>query len=334
MGRRRRWPRPLRRALKRVKNEIIYLGFRGVLLLIRALPVRLGVRLGALAGSGAYHLLRRERRRALAHLEIAFGREMSGAARKAIARRSFAHLGMTFVEFANFPRLRDRLDTYVDLQDRAVIDRCLEGGRGLVWVTGHLGNWEILASYFACYQHYKVNAVSRTAYDRRMQALLVRLREESGVRSIERGDRQATRALIRAFRQNEVLAMLIDQDTKVQGVFVDFFGRPAWTPAAAAALAYKMDAPVLVGFIERLGDGRHRITVSEPIALPRTGDADEDIRRTTAEFTRRIEAQIRRVPEQWVWMHRRWRTRPPPAPIPRSGPSGRPAEEPGGPGPG
>jgi KDO2-lipid IV(A) lauroyltransferase len=320
MGRRRRWPRPLRRALKRLKNEIIYVGFQGVLRLVRMLPVRAGVRLAALVGAGAYHLLRKERRRALAHLEIAFGGELSEPARRRIARRSFAHLGMNLVEFANFPRLRERLDTYVELQDRAVIDRCLDRGRGLIWVTGHLGNWEILASYFACYQHFKVNAVSRKAYDRRMQALLVQLREENGVRSIERGDRQATRALIRAFRQNEVLAMLIDQDTKVQGVFVDFFGRPAFTPVAAAALAYKMDAPVLVGFIERLGDGRHRITVSEPIALPRTGNPEEDIRLATAEFTRRIEAQIRRVPEQWVWMHRRWRTRPRAAPLPPSAP--------------
>ena len=104
--------------------------------------------------------------------------------------------------------------------------------------------------------------------------------------------------------------MLIDQDTKVQGVFVDFFGRAAFTPVAAAALAYKMDAPVLVGFIERLPDARHRITFSGPVPLPRTGDSEKDLRLATAEFTRLIEVQLRRVPEQWVWMHQRWKRRP------------------------
>jgi len=309
--RKRRWmPRTARHALRRVKNDLLYAGFLAILGLIRTLPVRLGLRLGETIGTGAYYVLWPERRKALDHLAIAFGNEKSVAERRRIARASFAHLGRNFVEFANFSRMREELKTTVDLEDRAVIDRCLAQGKGLIWVTAHVGNWEVLASYFAYHQHYKVNAVSRKAYDARMQGILVRLRAENGVRSIERGDPRATRDLIRVFRKNEVLAMLIDQDTKVQGVFVDFFGRPAWTPVAAAALAYKMDAPVLVGFIERLSDGRHRITVSKCIALPRTGDPQEDIRLATAEFTRRIEAQIRRVPEQWVWMHRRWKRRP------------------------
>ncbi|MDP3938912.1 MAG: lysophospholipid acyltransferase family protein [Deltaproteobacteria bacterium] len=311
MARRRFLPRRLRRAIKRGRNELIFLGFRGVLGALRLLPIRVGMALGRVAGNLAYYLLWPERAKALRHLEIAFGGEKTPSERRRIARRSFVHLALNFVELANFRKMWDRLDTYVELQDRAGIDRCLEGGKGLIWVTGHLGNWEILASYFARYQHYKVNAISRHAYDRRMQEILVGIRAENGVRTVERGDARSIRDLIRAFRQNEVLAMLIDQDTKVQSVFVDFFGKPANTPVAAASLAYRMDAPVIVGFIERLPDGRHRIIYSGPVELPQTGDPEADQRLATAEFTRRIEAQIRRVPEQWVWMHRRWRRRPP-----------------------
>ena len=310
MSRRRRLPRPVRHALKRIKNEFLYAGFRAVVALFHLLPPVAGLRIGAAIGTAAYYVVWPERRRALEHLAIAFGSEKTEAERRRIARASFAHLGMCFVEFVNFERMRDRLGATVELADRAAIDACLARGKGLIWVTGHLGNWEILASYMGAREGFKVNAVSRAAYDPRMQALLVRMRAQCGVRSIERGDPRATRELIGVFRRNEVLAMLIDQDTKVQGVFVDFFGRPAWTPVAAAALAYKMDAPVLVGFIERLPSLRHRITFSGPVALPRTGDAQEDLRLATAEFTRRIEAQIRRVPEQWVWMHRRWKRRP------------------------
>jgi len=311
LARRRLLPRPVRRAVKRVKNEIIYLAFRLVLGLLGLLPVGAALALGRGAGNLAYYVLWPERRKALRHLEMAFGSEKSEAERRRIARKSFQHLAVNFVELAGFHKMRDRLDTYVELEDRSGIDRCLARGKGLIWVTGHLGNWEILAAYFARHQHYKVNAISRRAYDRRMQEVLVGIRAENGVRTIERGDARSTRDIIRAFRQNEVLAMLIDQDTKVQGVFVDFFGRPAHTPVAAASLAYRMEAPVLVGFIERLPDGRHRITYSGPVDLPRTGDPEADQRLATAEFTRRIEAQIRRVPEQWVWMHRRWRRRPP-----------------------
>lgn len=311
LARKRRLPRPVRRAIKKVKNQAIFAGFRLVVGLIRLLPHRFSLWLAAVLGRGAYYVLWPERRKALAHLAIAFGGEKSETERRRIARGSFVHLGRTFVEFVNFERMADRLDTYVELEDRSGIDRCLEGGKGLIWVTGHIGNWEVLASYFSRHEGYKINVISRRAYDPRMQEMLVHLRSGSGVNTIERGDPRATRKIIRTFRRNEVFAVLIDQDTKVQGVFVDFFGRPAFTPMAAATLAYRMEAPVLVGFIERLADGRHRITYSGPVVLPRTGDADEDVRLATAEFTRRIEAQIRRVPEQWVWMHRRWRTRPP-----------------------
>jgi KDO2-lipid IV(A) lauroyltransferase len=311
LARRRRLPRPARRAIKRAKNEAIFVGFRLVVGLIRLLPHRLSLWLAGILGTGAYYVLWPERRKALAHLAIAFGEEKSATERRRIARRSFVHLAHNFVELVNFERMSDRLDTYVELEDRSGIDRCLEGGKGLIWVTGHIGNWEVLASYFSRHERYKVNVISRRAYDPRMQDLLVHLRSGSGVKTIERGDPRATREIIRTFRRNEVFAVLIDQDTKVQGVFVDFFGRPAFTPMAAATLAYRMEAPVLVGFIERLPDGRQRITYSGPVVLPRTGDADEDARLATAEFTRLIEAQIRRIPEQWIWMHRRWRTRPP-----------------------
>lgn len=310
MAKSRRLPRPVRRAIKRLKNEMLFLGFRGVLGLVRLAPMGLALRLADGIGALAYYVVWPERRKALAHLSIAFGNEKSPADLRRIARRSFAHLARNFVEFANFDKVADRLDRYVELDDRSGIDRCLEKGKGLIWVTGHLGNWEVLASYFSRYERYKVNVISRRAYDQRMQRQLVHMRAENGVKTIERGAPRATREIIRTFRDNEVFAVLIDQDTKVQGVFVDFFGKSAFTPLAAASLAYRMDAPVLVGFIERLPDGRHRISYSGPVPLPRTGDADEDVRQATAEFTRRIEAQIRRVPEQWVWMHRRWRTRP------------------------
>jgi KDO2-lipid IV(A) lauroyltransferase len=116
--------------------------------------------------------------------------------------------------------------------------------------------------------------------------------------------------LIRVFKENRILGILIDQDTDVESVFVDFMGRPAWTPTAAASMAIKFGAPVLFGSIRRGEDNRHTVIVEGPLELTRTGDDEKDIIANTAMLTKKIEARILENPEQWVWMHRRWRRQP------------------------
>jgi KDO2-lipid IV(A) lauroyltransferase len=116
--------------------------------------------------------------------------------------------------------------------------------------------------------------------------------------------------LIRIFKENRILGILIDQDTDVESAFVDFMGKPAWTPTAAASMAIKFGAPVIFGTIQRGGDNRHTITIEGPLELVRTGNDEKDIIANTAMFTKKIEDCIARNPEQWVWMHRRWRRQP------------------------
>ncbi|HSM12604.1 MAG TPA: lysophospholipid acyltransferase family protein, partial [Thermoanaerobaculia bacterium] len=136
------------------------------------------------------------------------------------------------------------------------------------------------------------------------QASLLDLRGRFGTRTIVRGRPGAARDLLRTLRSGGALGMLIDQDTRVEGVFVEFFGRPAWTPVGAAEIAQKLGAAVHPTFIERCPDGRHRARIEPALGLPADPVA------ATQAMTDRIEQQIRRVPEQWVWMHRRWRRRP------------------------
>jgi KDO2-lipid IV(A) lauroyltransferase len=116
--------------------------------------------------------------------------------------------------------------------------------------------------------------------------------------------------LIRVFKENRILGILIDQDTDVESVFVDFMGRPAWTPTAAASMALRFGAPLLFGYIRRGENNRHTITVEGPLELMRTGDDEKDIIANTAMLTKKIESCILENPEQWVWMHRRWRRQP------------------------
>jgi KDO2-lipid IV(A) lauroyltransferase len=158
-----------------------------------------------------------------------------------------------------------------------------------------------------------VSVVATPVYDDRIDQRLGRARAIHGIETIRRGSAPAGRQLLSALRRNALLGMLIDQDTDVEGVFVPFFGRLAYTPVGAAALALRMDARVLCGFLVREGAARHRVVLEGPIELARSGDADRDALENTARLTNLIERHIRAYPDQWIWFHRRWKRRPNPS---------------------
>ena len=296
----------LRRFRKRRRDDFLYaLALVGIRL-FRLLPLALGIRIGSALGSAAYFLLPRERNRALDHLAIAFPLERPVAARKRIARRSFQNLGKSVVELVNFSRLKKDLDRWITLEGREFLDETLAKGQGLIWITGHLGNWELMACYMA-YKGYPFRVVAREVYEERFNRLLLDFRREAAVRVILRDSPAAGRQMLKALRRGEVIGMLIDQDTQVKGVMAEFSGRKANTPAGAAILARRRAIPVLAGFIHRVDGRRHRIVIHPPIEIVETDDMDRDIIANTERFNKLLEQEIREDPEGWVWMHRRWR---------------------------
>lgn len=259
---------------------------------------------GRALGRLGWALARRDRRRTLDHLEIAFP-EADPGQRRRLARASFQHFGCMLAEalwVAN--RGPEEILSRVRFEGWAEIDRARAAGRPLLIVTGHCGNWELLAAALNV-RGLGMAVVARELDDPGLNARLLGLRERFGTRTILRGTPGAARQLLRTLRAGGALGMLIDQDTKVEGVWVDFFGRPAYTPVGAADMAIRLGATVLPTFIERLADGSHRAHVEPPLVIP------SDPVAATAAMTATIEAQIRRVPEQWVWLHRRWRRQPP-----------------------
>ncbi len=271
------------------------------------LPWRAAQRTGAAFGLAAWHLTRfvagRDRRRALAHLEIAFP-EISPEARKRLARASFRHLGITLGECLHLLR-RDAecLKSRVRMEGWERLEAARAAGRPIVILTGHCGNWEVLAAALSIHG-LPLAAVARSLDEQGLQKMLGGLRARFGTATIERGREGAARQLLGALRSGTALGMLIDQDTQVEGVWVPFFGRPAFTPVGAAKIALKQKAAVFPVFIERVADGSHLATIHPEMVLPT--DATE----ATAAMTLEIEQQIRRVPEQWVWIHRRWKRQP------------------------
>ena len=262
--------------------------------------------LGATIGRAAWRLARRDRRRTLEHLAIAFPQH-SQSERTQMARASFRHLGTMLAE-GLWIRSKDgaELDRRVRLEGWDEVERARAAERPIVIVTGHCGNWELLAAALNR-RGLGMAVIARELDDPGLQGALVGLRERFGTRTIVRGAPGAARELLRTLRSGGALGLLIDQDTSVEGVWIDFFGRKAWTPSGAADIALRFRATVLPVFVERLADGTHAARIEPPLALPTDPVA------ATQTMSDRIEAQIRRVPEQWVWLHRRWRRQPPSA---------------------
>ncbi len=293
------------KAKKKADRAAVLWSVRLVLLLAKLMPFRTGIRAGGFLGALCYYILRRERRRAVENLAAVFPGKGKDWVRRT-ARANFVHLGKSLIEMILITP--DRLLEVARVEGRENIERAVALGKGTVWFTGHIGNWELSGAVIA--QTKPVSVVAAPLEPEPLNDLIVKMRNKVGMRVILRGRPNASRELIRVFKENRMLGVLIDQDTDVDGVFVDFMGRPAWTPTAAASMALKFGAPVLFGSDRREQDGRHTITVEGPIELIRTGDDVKDIAANTAMFTKKIEETIMKNPEQWVWMHRRWRRQP------------------------
>ena len=274
------------------------------------LPPAAAGRLGELFGAAAFRLARGERRKALESLAIAFP-QLSESERGTIARECFRHLGRCAFELACLRKMEGSLDAWIEwpAADRQLLERAVERGRGVVLATGHVGNWELLGQCLARSKIGTLSAVAKETTDPRLTALVSAFRAEGGLHSLWRGGEGAAKSILRALRSGEILALLIDQDTNVQSVFVPFFGKLAATPRAAADLALRTSAPVVVAFCQRKKDGTYRVSIDE-VSFEPTGEREADVVSLTAQLTARIEEAIRRAPAQWVWMHRRWKTQP------------------------
>jgi KDO2-lipid IV(A) lauroyltransferase len=272
------------------------------------LPPGLADRLGGGLGAACHALLRGRRRIALANLELALGPELDPARRAAVARAHFRHLGVTALEDCRlfFGAATPLLES-VRVEGLEYLRAALGHGHGVLCLTAHLGNWELLAAAHSR-TGVALNVVVRPLDNPHLEALLARGRARGGVGLIPK--RRALRPVMAALARGECVGMLLDQDAGQDGVFVPYFGHPASTSRSLAVLALKTGAPVVPAFIQRLADGGHRVTLEPMVPLASSGDRSQDVAAATAAFTAVIERHVRAQPEQWFWVHRRWKTRP------------------------
>jgi len=294
------------RPRQRVMRGLALVGIYLTILLARILSWRWGVRLGRLLGIAAYYGLPRERHKTLKHLTLALGNMLSPQELQKTARACFAHLGMDFFELVNLPRLdQSRFSELIKIEGEENLSNAIKEGRGVIYIGGHIGNWELMAAVVAR-RGYPLKVIAAPIYDERLDQLMNRYRSRFGIETIQRGNVRSTRQILSGLREGCMLAFLIDQNTQVDGAYVDFFGHPAYTPIGVASLALRSDIPVVMGYSHRLDDGHHLVVFEKPLTLVRSGRSEEDIKANTAIFTKCLEEFILKRPEQWVWMHRRW----------------------------
>ncbi|MBU0673118.1 MAG: lysophospholipid acyltransferase family protein [Proteobacteria bacterium] len=293
---------------KRVRDDLFYLLTLLLIRVTRLLPRWAAFVITGFLGKLSYLFASSPRKRTLHHLQLAFGAEKSPAEIRDLARRVFIHFATAAGEILRLPNLlKNDLNAMVTVHGQEHLTEAAKQKRGIIFLSCHFGNWEIMAAW-AGLNGYPLQVVGTPLFDPRLDRILIETREMTGNKNIARGT--ATREIIRSLQRGEAVAMLIDQDTKADGVFVEFFGRPAYTPIGPALLARKYGAPIIPVFMIIRPDRTYELEILPPIKLAQTDDADHDILVNTRKCSDIYETVIRRHPEQWAWMHKRWKTQP------------------------
>lgn len=277
--------------------------------LIGHLPLSLALTIGRGMGRLAFYVDRRHRRIAIENITAAFGKEKTYQEIVGMVREVFENLGMNLLEFFRLPWLKpETLNDYVTHDGFENLIKAKDKGKGVIFLTAHLGNWELMAVVYALWGH-PVNIVVRGMDSPCLDEFIREVRTECGNRVIDK--KTSMRKLLDVLKGGGIVGILLDQNvTWSEGVFVDFFGRLACTNKGLALLAMVSGAPVIPTFIVRKGGGRHEVILGEEVEVRVTGDKKRDILVNTARFTKVIEDFIRRYPEQWFWIHQRWKSRP------------------------
>jgi KDO2-lipid IV(A) lauroyltransferase len=248
--------------------------------------------------------LPRLRRVALSNLAMALP-ELDGRAHRRIADGVFRSIARLLVTFARFPRIdRGNIGDWIRYEGFEHFEAARNRGHGVLFATAHLGNWE-LSAFAHAWMTAPMYVVIRPLDNPRIDALVERLRTLSGNRLI--GKKEFARGILKALHENQAVGVLVDQNASLdEGTFVDFFGVPACAGTGFAKLAARSGAAVIPGFAVWVESERKYVLRFYP-AIEMTGDAEAD----TRTLHRHLEAAIREYPDQWLWIHRRWKTRPP-----------------------
>ncbi len=271
---------------------------------VKLIPFKAAVFIGGCLGRIVWLVFGRERAGCVENLRKSFP-EKSENEIAGISKEVFMNQGKNYMELLCFPRLKkNRLNKYVKIQNEEIIRKALDGNNGVIILTAHFGNWELLGAALGT-NGYPLWVIARRIYDNILNKWLINLRLTRNIHIIQRGE--SPKEILSVFKRNRMLGVILDQySSRVPGVFVDFFGRQCYTSNGLASIVAKKDIPVIPCFIVRQKQG-HLLCVGEPVEPIRLDDREAEIRENTQNYTKVIESWIRKHPSQWVWMHDRWK---------------------------
>lgn len=280
-----------------------------VIWLVNLLPLQLRLWLFQRCGDLLFFFDLWHRRITLRNLALAF-KEKKGRELREIGRAVFRNLGRVLAEFSFTPRLNKKnVRKYIILEGEENFRRAYAQGKGVIFLTAHFGNWEWMAATFPLLTGHPCHVVMRPLDNKFLDQIVETLRTWTGNKTIPK--KKAMGRMLRLLQNGEIVGVLLDQNVDWhEGVFVNFFGELACTNTGLALLALRTGAPVLPVFNIRQKNGQYRVVIEPEISLIRTGNKEADVFQNTEIFAQIIERYIRAYPDHWLWLHRRWKTRP------------------------
>ena len=296
--------------LRQIKNDIIFALIKALIFVLENLPRIAALRVAGMIGEIAAMIDVKERKLAEENLRRVYGDEWSDTKIKLVARECFVKMALNAADVIQSKNWTpDDLGKLVDVEGIEHFDRAFERDKGVVAVTGHIGNFELLAAWFAAVRKVPLSVIGRRLYDDRLDELVVQNRQRFGMENIP-SDASA-KTVFSALRGGRMLGVLIDLDSsKITGEFAPFFGIPARTASGPIVIGRKTASPVVPMAMFRTEDDRFKIRILPSIDIPRTEDREADILRALTQCNGALEELINFDPTQWIWIHDRWKSKP------------------------
>jgi KDO2-lipid IV(A) lauroyltransferase len=293
--------------MKRIKHYIEYLAVIFIRWLVCSISLKTALKIGDFVGDFIFYALKIRKKVAIENLKRAFPEKIEKELIE-ITHRLYRNVGRLIVEFARLPLLDEKvINEICDIEGEDVLKTALFEGKGAIIMSGHFGNWELMAGALAK-KGYPINVVELEQSNKKVNEIMRQHRKSTGIRLIP--TQRALRESLRALKSNQFVAILADQSGGKDGLYIKYFGIDSSTPKGPAVIALKTGSPIIVGYDIRKDNFKHYIKFERLDLSGLTGNEEEDIKIITQRHTSMLEQYVRKYPDHWFWMHRRWKHTP------------------------
>ncbi|OGF46386.1 MAG: hypothetical protein A2452_00895 [Candidatus Firestonebacteria bacterium RIFOXYC2_FULL_39_67] len=291
--------------MRKIFHFLEYIFFVTTGFILRRLPYSTASGIGAFFGKVLYLFDKKHRTIAFDNLKPSFP-EKSETELESIIKKVYDNMGRGLAEFLYLPKLSpEKIKKLIKVQGEEYLKAALNKGKGVIVIVSHFGNWELMGARYTEYGSSTVIAFPQS--NSLTDKVITKYRTNAGIRIIFTGN--AVKEIFRALKNKGMVGFLADQDAHGEGVFIDFFGRPASTNRGPAVMALKTKAAIITSFIVREKDNTFTLHIEPELPLVKTGDFESDVKKNTENWSAVLERYVRKYPEQWFWVHRRWKTR-------------------------